>query len=84
MRHHTQHTGPQSLRRGLPASCPRKNWIVGGLRGLPCPTCESSSQVIDSRLSGNEIRRRRVCLFCGRRFTTYEKWREDFVVDYQI
>jgi len=80
MRHYTQHTGPQSLRRGLPASV----WPKSKSAGLPCPTCSGNSQVIDSRLSGNEIRRRRVCLFCGRRFTTYERWREDFVVDYQI
>ncbi|MFP6651062.1 MAG: transcriptional repressor NrdR, partial [Dehalococcoidia bacterium] len=36
-----------------------------------CPFCdESSSKVIDSRDSGDGIRRRRECLACARRFTT--------------
>jgi len=40
-----------------------------------CPYCaETDNKVIDSRLSkdGNVIRRRRECLVCSRRFTTYE------------
>jgi transcriptional repressor NrdR len=43
---------------------------------MRCPQCASlSNRVIDSRLSkeGNEIRRRRVCDDCHRRFTTYER-----------
>jgi transcriptional repressor NrdR len=43
---------------------------------MRCPYCASlSNRVIDSRLSkeGNEIRRRRVCDDCHRRFTTYER-----------
>jgi transcriptional repressor NrdR len=42
---------------------------------MKCPFCTGSeNKVIDSRLSkeGNAIRRRRECLGCGRRFTTYE------------
>ncbi len=42
---------------------------------MKCPFCkETDNKVIDSRLSkdGNEIRRRRECLVCNRRFTTYE------------
>jgi transcriptional repressor NrdR len=42
---------------------------------MKCPFCkEVDNKVIDSRLSkdGHEIRRRRECLACGRRFTTYE------------
>jgi transcriptional repressor NrdR len=42
---------------------------------MKCPFCkETDNKVIDSRLSkdGNEIRRRRECLVCTRRFTTYE------------
>jgi len=42
---------------------------------MKCPFCaEIDNKVIDSRLSkdGNVIRRRRECLICGRRFTTYE------------
>ncbi len=38
-----------------------------------CPFCSNSdSKVIDSRDSGESIRRRRECLRCGLRFTTYE------------
>jgi transcriptional repressor NrdR len=42
---------------------------------MKCPYCaEVDNKVIDSRLSkdGNVIRRRRECLLCSRRFTTYE------------
>jgi transcriptional repressor NrdR len=41
-----------------------------------CPFCEhTADKVVDSRESkeGNVIRRRRECLGCGRRFTTYER-----------
>lgn len=43
---------------------------------MKCPFCNhSDSKVIDSRPAddGNSIRRRRECLECGKRFTTYEK-----------
>jgi len=42
---------------------------------MKCMFCgDLESKVIDSRLSsdGNSIRRRRECLKCGKRFTTYE------------
>lgn len=42
---------------------------------MKCPFCSHlEDKVIDSRLSkeGNAIRRRRECLGCERRFTTYE------------
>ena len=40
---------------------------------MRCPYCEhTNSKVIDSRDSGDGIRRRRQCLECERRFTTYE------------
>jgi len=42
---------------------------------MKCPYCaEIDNKVIDSRMSkdGNVIRRRRECLLCSRRFTTYE------------
>jgi transcriptional repressor NrdR len=41
-----------------------------------CPLCASvDDKVVDSRLAedGAAIRRRRECLSCGRRFTTYER-----------
>ena len=43
---------------------------------MKCPFCaEIKNKVIDSRLSkdGRTIRRRRECLNCQKRFTTYEK-----------
>lgn len=46
---------------------------------MKCPYCEhSESKVIDSRESRNgfRIRRRRECLSCTKRFTTYEKIEE--------
>jgi len=46
-----------------------------------CPFCkEDHDKVIDSRSSeaGRVIRRRRVCLACNKRFTTYEKIGESF------
>ncbi len=42
---------------------------------MRCPYCKSvEDKVIDSRMSGEgiSIRRRRECLKCGKRFTTYE------------
>ncbi len=42
---------------------------------MKCPYCgETESKVIDSRPAddGERIRRRRECLGCGKRFTTYE------------
>lgn len=59
----------------------RRSCRVGGVR---CPRCSGSEdRVIDSRTAeeGAAIRRRRECLSCGRRFTTYERLEEvPFVV----
>ncbi|MBI4879771.1 MAG: transcriptional repressor NrdR [Planctomycetes bacterium] len=46
---------------------------------MRCPFCATNNdRVIDSRTSGDAfvIRRRRECLECGKRFTTYEKVEE--------
>lgn len=43
---------------------------------MHCPFCSApDTRVIDSRLSsdGDNVRRRRECVVCGERFTTYEK-----------
>ena len=43
---------------------------------MKCPFCnKDNTRVVDSRPveDSNAIRRRRMCDFCGRRFTTYEK-----------
>ncbi len=40
---------------------------------MKCPYCKNEGdKVIDSRSSGDNIRRRGECTGCGRRFTTYE------------
>lgn len=46
---------------------------------MRCPFCShTEGKVVDSRSSkeGDSIRRRRECLKCGRRFTTYERIEE--------
>ena len=46
---------------------------------MRCPFCgHAKDKVVDSRESGNgeAIRRRRECLECGRRFTSYERIEE--------
>ena len=46
---------------------------------MKCPFCaDTENKVIDSRLSkeGYVIRRRRECMACNRRFTTYERIEE--------
>jgi len=52
------------------------HWDLGDYNTwMLCPFCESDKdKVIDSRASdgGRAIRRRRQCLACSRRFTTYE------------
>ena len=51
----------------------------GYRRAVRCPACSAiEDKVVDSRLAddGAAIRRRRECLECGRRFTTYERLEE--------
>ena len=46
---------------------------------MKCPFCnEPDSKVVDSRIveNGTIIRRRRECIVCAKRFTTYEKMEE--------
>ena len=40
---------------------------------MECPYCGSDSRVLDSRGGKDTVRRRRECLACERRFTTYER-----------
>ena len=50
---------------------------------MRCPTCgHPESKVVDSRPAddGSSIRRRRECLSCGSRFTTYERTGENPLV----
>ncbi|MFA5861853.1 MAG: transcriptional regulator NrdR [Candidatus Thermoplasmatota archaeon] len=42
---------------------------------MKCPSCDChDTRVIDSRESDSAIRRRRQCVACSKRFTTYERW----------
>jgi transcriptional repressor NrdR len=53
------------------------------LEAVRCPSCASlDDKVVDSRTAdeGVAIRRRRECLNCGRRFTTYERVEESALV----
>ena len=46
---------------------------------MRCPYCfDEVNRVVDSRIgrNGNEVRRRRECIECGRRFTTRERIEE--------
>jgi transcriptional repressor NrdR len=55
--------------------------VDNGKTTMRCPFCkEDSDRVVDSRSSdsGRTIRRRRQCLACKRRFTTYERVGESF------
>ncbi len=39
-----------------------------------CPSCEHAKfEVLETRTSGDGIRRRRSCVACGHRFTTFER-----------
>jgi transcriptional repressor NrdR len=40
---------------------------------MDCPYCGKDSRVLDSRGARDVVRRRRECLGCSRRFTTYER-----------
>ena len=41
---------------------------------MHCPKCgNDDSKVVESRDTGDSVRRRRECLACGRRYTTYER-----------
>ncbi len=50
---------------------------------MKCPKCGSlNDKVIDTRQSkdGTVIRRRRECIDCGNRFTTYERFEEEKII----
>lgn len=39
---------------------------------MQCPKCSADTKVYDTRARNNEIWRRRKCLACSHRFTTWE------------
>ncbi len=48
--------------------------VLGGRTDLICPSCrKSETRVVDSRDDESVVRRRRECLDCKHRFTTYER-----------
>ncbi len=52
---------------------------VGSVSGVHCPSCQADdTKVVDSRLAeeGASVRRRRQCLSCAYRFTTFERVEE--------
>lgn len=47
---------------------------------MNCPKCEYGySEVIDSRMVGKAKRRRRKCCNCGKLFTGYEMYDDEYV-----
>lgn len=47
---------------------------------MKCPHCLSNTKVLDKRESKDATRRRRECLKCKRRFTTYERVETKIIV----
>jgi len=48
--------------------------LIGEVSAMKCPHCgHEDSKVTDSRTVDDSVRRRRQCLACGFRFTTYER-----------
>ena len=57
----------------------RQGWCGSSVPPVKCPACGGlDDKVVDSRQSddGASIRRRRQCLECGRRYTTFERLEE--------
>ncbi len=42
---------------------------------MECPSCNANTRVLESRAAdeGRSVRRRRACVSCGERFTTFER-----------
>jgi transcriptional repressor NrdR len=65
----------------LPVEC--RSWTGGSVATVRCPSCaDVDDKVVDSRMAddGSSIRRRRECLACGYRFTTFERYEEQPIV----
>jgi transcriptional repressor NrdR len=84
-RHPSAH---RSLTRRSAGSVPARRVCVlegggGSVQSVRCPACSSlEDKVVDSRTAddGSTIRRRRECLECGHRFTTFERYEEQPIV----
>ena len=69
---HRRHGPPTATDSSLPHA-------GGSVLAVRCPTCASDDdKVVDSRANDDAtaIRRRRECLACGARFTTFERYEE--------
>ncbi len=80
--HRPARASPSVLVLATPRACAVQ--IAGGsVEGVRCPACTSvEDKVVDSRMAddGSTIRRRRECLECGHRFTTFERHEEQPIV----
>src|ERR1700683_3813141 len=75
---HSSKSKPAGMRYSRVRCCTFHEVMHSGatVAGMRCPWCQSlDDKVVDSRRGGDggAIRRRRECLSCGRRFTTYER-----------
>lgn len=59
------------MNKPLPANILKLIAGAGGGKAFPCP-CGGNTGVNDTRATTSGIRRRRICLSCGHRFTTFE------------
>ena len=83
-------SNPRAMKFGIPSGGQAGDKAYYGRdHGMKCPNCaEFRTRVIDSRtLEEGTIRRRRVCVACRFRFTTYELYRPEvpeWMPDFQI
>jgi transcriptional repressor NrdR len=81
-REQTSDAGSAAVTPATTAECvgPQPSGSVAHVR---CPSCaDVDDKVVDSRMAddGSSIRRRRECLACGHRFTTFERYEEQPIV----
>ena len=75
--------GAAAAARARPVAAGERRHGPGSVALVRCPDCSAlDDKVVDSRASddGSAIRRRRECLSCGHRFTTFERADEAPVV----
>jgi hypothetical protein len=49
------------------------SWLTYKIYSMDCVRCPVDTRVLDTRPAGDAVRRRRECLVCGERFTTWER-----------
>jgi len=57
-----------------------------GTKGFACPLCGGRTAVVDARgrVTASVFYRRRQCVKCGYRFSTYETIEREAALDFQI